>query len=74
MCGHPFPHHRVGVIHRFGVIIKGPEPSPPWRFPSEVKGFGQYYYYYKFTQSGSDLDDVIYKWSKYKTEKNIGLY
>ena len=21
------------------IIIKGPEPSPPWRFPSDVKRF-----------------------------------
>ena len=33
MCGHPFPHHRVGVI------IKGPQPSSPRRFPSNVKRF-----------------------------------
>ena len=32
MCGHPFPHHHVGVI------LKGPEPSPR-RFPSDVKRF-----------------------------------
>ena len=30
-CGHPFPHHRVGVI------LTGLEPSPPRRFPSDVK-------------------------------------
>ena len=27
--GHPFLHHRVGVI------LKGPGPSPPRRFPSD---------------------------------------
>ena len=27
------------VHHRVGVIIKGPEPSPPQRFPSDVKRF-----------------------------------
>ena len=32
-CGPPFQHHCVGVI------IKGPEDSPPWRFPSHVKRF-----------------------------------
>ena len=29
----PFPHHRVGVI------MMGPEPSVPRRFPSDVKRF-----------------------------------
>ena len=33
MCGHRFPHHRVGVI------IKGPQHSPPLRFLSDVKRF-----------------------------------
>ena len=42
MCGHSFPHHRAGVI------LKGLEPSPPWRLPSDVKPMRfrpQYYFY-----------------------------
>ena len=41
-CGHPFSRHRVSVI------IKGLEPTPPQRFPSDVKEVSTLYYYHYY--------------------------
>ena len=42
VCGHPFPHYLVGVILKG---LKPSTPSPPRRFPSDVKEVSARYYY-----------------------------